>query len=201
MHRDLRSFLGGSGHEPEGSAGNVPGYREIAGAEFLGSLKGDPAAAIGISCPKVELHAELLKHPLCVVPAGGRLHDAGLAFGGEAGQKDGAFDLCAGHGHLIGERCEGAALNNEGGLAVATLGGEAGAHFGQRLDDAAHGALGERGVAGHPRANRVGGDDAREEAHRGAGVPAVDIAGRLGETAARSLDDEGSRAGMFDLGT
>ena len=45
----------------------------------------------------------------------------------------------------------------------------------------------------------MGGNDAGEEAHRGSGVSAVDIAGGLREAAARSLDDECSFARVLDV--
>ena len=47
----------------------------------------------------------------------------------------------------------------------------------------------------------MGGDDAGKKSHRGAGVPAIDIAGRLSQAATRSLDDEGPLASMLDAGT
>ena len=78
-------------------------------------------------------------------------------------------------------RAHGAALDFQRGAAgLFATGGNAGAHGGQRVDDALHGAGAQRGIAEHAAAERQGSQYAGHETHAGAAVTAVNIAGRGG---------------------
>ena len=86
------------------------------------------------------------------------------------------FTCALATGLSVMDRLQVAAFDDERRAAVLALGGDLRAHLGERLDDAAHRALGERGVADEPAAEGLPGEDAGEQAHGGAGVAAVDVA-------------------------
>ena len=67
--------------------------------------------------------------------------------------------------------------------ARSLIGGDAGAHRHERLDDAPHGAAPERVVAGQRHRERVRGEDAAHQAQRGPRVASVEDAGRRLEAA------------------
>ena len=71
-------------------------------------------------------------------------------------------------------------------------------HKAQRIDDTLHWALRQGRIAGEAGGEILRGEDAGHEAHRGAGVAAVDIAERLGETAGHAFHDECARLRGFD---
>jgi hypothetical protein len=87
-----------------------------------------------------------------------------------------------------------AAFDDERGAISLSLGGDLRAHLGQRLDDARHGAARKRGVADEPAAEGLPREDAGEQAHRGAGVAAIDVAFRCGENAFAAMHDDGDAA-------
>ena len=56
-------------------------------------------------------------------------------------------------------------------------------------------------VANHAGAEILPRKNSRHQAHRGAGIPAIDVAKGLGQTSRSALDDESSRFRRFDENT
>ncbi len=107
------------------------------------------------------------------------LDHGGLARGVEAGQQDGALHLRRGDGQAVFDRHHlvGADDGERHAAALARL--EARAHARQRLDDPLHRPAAQRGVAGHEAGEAMAGQDAGEQARRGAGIAEVEHVGGL----------------------
>ena len=160
---------GGGGDEPEGRAGNVAGHGEIAGLGDLTAVEGDCVVfAVGGD-------AEGGHHPLGVVAGFGRLDDGGLALGKKPCKEHGAFYLCAGDGHLVGNRGQFGGMDAQGSAAGFLAEGlDIGTHLAERDGDAAHGPGRQRGVTEELGGECLACEKSGEQAHAGAGISAVD---------------------------
>src|SRR5208337_3757213 len=120
----------------------------------------------------------------------GRLRDERFAASVEAGEQYGGLHLGAGHGHVVVNAMQMAAANLERReIAVARLNFRA--HLEERGDDALHGALLERGIAGNPGGEGLTAEDSGEQTDGGAGIFRVKGAPgafQTSEAAARDLD-------------
>jgi len=76
---------------------------------------------------------------------------------------------------------------------------DAGAHFGQRLHDALHGAAGERFIAKDAGVEGLGRENAGKHANGGAGVAGVECGGGLAQAIEAFAVDDEPGAGPFDF--
>ena len=116
--------------------------------------------------------------------------EAGGAFGLQAGEEDCGLDLGAGDGGVEVDGVERAAVDGDGGVAVAESRCFAPICV-ERFADALHGAAGEGVVADEGEGVGVRRDEAGEHAHGGAGVAAVERSGGLLECAGDAGDRDG----------
>src|SRR5690606_3125233 len=124
------------------------------------------------------------------------LGDLDARAAGEAGQQQRALHLRARARVRVPDRLERAALDlDRQAVRLAEL-GEARAHAGERLGDAAHGAGAERVVAGEDGAERLTGQQAEQQAGRGAAVAAVQRAGELVERV-QAVSGDGDRRAVL----
>jgi hypothetical protein len=126
-----------------------------------------------------------------VVAAGGGLDDLGLAVGLEPREHERGLHLPAGHRELVPHAVQRAAPDHERGPPTPVASVDRRAHGPQRVEHARHRALRQRRVADEHAEERQPRAQAGEEAHRGAGVAAVEHLGRLrepGEAPARDPD-------------
>ncbi len=158
---------------------------------------GQPTTVMRLPPPSRRRHAhlgaEMAQHAFGVVARGMRLDHRGLARGVEAGQQDGALDLRRGDRQAVfdGHHLVGADDGERHAPAVARL--EARAHARQRFDDALHRPAAQRGVAGHEAGEGLAGQDAREQAGRGAGVAEIEHVGGLAAAAHAEAADSPDR--------
>ena len=114
-------------------------------------------------------------------------------------QQHGALDLGAGHWRRVFDRMEAATGDGERRAAVDGL--DAGAHAGQRVDDAFHRPPAQRGVAGDGRREGMRSEDAGEQPRRRARVLRVQRRRRCGQPAqASAVDDDGGEAAGGGIG-
>ena len=122
--------------------------------------------------------------------------EGGRALGLEAGEEDGGFYLRGGDGGGEVDGFERLADDGDGGVSAdgAIAAGEVdlGAHLREGFADALHGAGGEGGVAGEDEGMGVGGEEAGEHTHGGAGVAAVEVVLGLPEVAGGAKDGDGA---------
>ena len=196
---DARAGDEEGGDEGEGGRGGVAGDGDVAGAQ-LGLAVEMVAQAAALERFGGEGGAEMAEHVLGVVAGGDGLVDPGAAAGVEAGEEEGGLDLGRGdlEAVLDGQGVAGA-LDGER-QAAALAGGEAGAGLGERDGDPAHGAAAQAGVAGHDGEDRVGGQQAGEQAGGGAGIAHVEDVAGLGEGADAAAGDAPGRAVAGDVG-
>ena len=184
---DFAALHDGGCHQPERRAGNIPRHGDILVCRNNRSLHGDVQPV----CRDGAGDAEVLEQALRVVSGDGRLVHGGAPPGQHAGQQHGALHLGAGHGQVVVDGAQGAALNLQRGAAgLLAAGGDPGSHGGQRVDDAFHRAAAQRGIAEHAAAEGEGCQHTRHEAHAGAAVAAVDIVGGGGGLHARAGEGE-----------
>src|SRR5439155_21352190 len=112
--------------------------------------------------------------------------------------EEAGLHLRARHRELVGDAAERAASDSERrGAGGARL--HRGAHGAQRLGDAAHGPPPQRDVAVEDALERLTGEDAREEAHGGPGVAAVeDTRGRTQPAEAGAPDADLAGCSLLD---
>jgi hypothetical protein len=125
----------------------------------------------------------MAQHAFGVIARRLRLDHGGLARGVEAGQQDGALHLGRGDRQAVLDRHHlvGADDGERQAAALAAL--EAAAHAGERLDHPMHRPPPQRGIAGHDAGERMAGQDAGEQACRGAGVAEFQHVGGLAAAA------------------
>ena len=141
-----------------------------------------------------------LEEPLRVVARGSRLDDRGGAVGREeAGQEDARLHLGARHRQLPADSPELAARDSKRRVAVGRLDGRA--HLTQRIGDPVERAPRERLVSDELEAPALAGQETRQEAHEGAGVPAVDRPRRLAEAPETDSGDVNTVAVELHLGS
>ena len=143
------------------------------GTQFRPADEGDPPPfALGRDG---DLGAEMREHLLGMVARGLRLDHGRRARRVEAGEKDGRFDLRRGDGSAIFDR-RGIAgpLEHDRTAPAIGLGQNLRAHQPERIEDAPHRPLAQRGVAVEGRGNSVAADDAHHQPRAGAGVAEIE---------------------------
>ena len=119
-----------------------------------------------------------------MIPGADIFDHGGGPFGEKPGEKNSAFDLCAGNRCAVGNALQIAmALDHQRWTGFFAHCVEVCAHEAQRIDHALHRAPGQRGVAGESGGEILRCENAGHEPHRGAGVAAVEVSKRLGEAA------------------
>ena len=98
------------------------------------------------------------------------------AFGEEAGQKDRTLNLRARNVGRVCNRVQSRPVNGE--RRVALDGIDSRAHPFERRDDASHRAARERLVADQRGRERMSGENAGHEPHRGTGIACIERGGR-----------------------
>ena len=112
-----------------------------------------------------------------------RLDDAGDARRVEASEQYRRFHLRRSDGQAIVERHGGAGAAHGKRQPAAGASGEAGTHLRQWVGDARHGPLAERGVADESCGQVMAGEQAHQQAGRGAAIAHVERALRLKQSA------------------
>ena len=126
--------------------------------------------------------AEAPKHPLGVVAARSRLDDRGHAVGIQARQQHRRLDLGTGHRHPVVDRGEPARRPDAHRRRAALSGRYPGAHPRQRLGHPAHRAPAQAFVTDQHRLERLAGQQAHQQPHRGARIAAVELAARRAQS-------------------
>ena len=162
--------------------------------EPLAAVDGDPQALDVHTC------AERYQGALRMIARGRRFGHRRPALGLEPGQDDGALDLGARRRRRVVDRLQVGTGDGQRRPAVRRL--DARPHAGQRVDHPRHRPLAQRAIAADRRLHPMGGEDARHQADRGAGVAGVERAvGRLQPAEAAALDFERVVSGLPDAGT
>ena len=161
--------------------------------------------------------AKAAQHALGVVAGWRRLGYRGMTCSIEAGQQQAGFDLRAGHGHFVIHAGQALTTLDVQRRTAFRTGFDHCAHLAQRLGDAVHRSLGQRGIAGQGGVERLRRQQAGEQTHRGTGVAHIQRASRRFQamqanpvnghaTMMRTLDDHAhiaerlqSRQGVFTL--
>ncbi|KAG0776364.1 hypothetical protein G6F22_012618 [Rhizopus arrhizus] len=140
-----------------------------------------------------------MSHALGVVAGRVRFGHLGFALRIQAGQQYGRLDLCAGHRRGEVDAVQRlAAMHGQRRRAIA-LGIDLRTHLRQRAGDAAHRAAGQRFIADQRAIERLPGQQARQQAHAGTGVAAVQRRVRCFQAIdADTVHDALRRAGRFD---
>ena len=140
--------------------------------------------------------AEFFEGKFGVVASFGGLGDLGDAVCIETGEQDGGLYLGAGHRHFVVNGSEFAAVDFKRG-EIIVLGADIGAHLAERGNDALHGALLQRSIAGNFGGELLSAEDSGEEPDGGAGIFGVEGAPagfEAVEAVTRNFD-----GGAFDL--
>ena len=161
----------------EAAARWVAGHDEVLRLESLPSLDRHGARH------QRESPLERLNGPFRMIPSRRGLLDGRRALGEEAGQQHAALDLCARHLRRMCNPAQCRAVHGEGSTPLVRV--DTGAHGAQRGDDAPHRAATQGGVPGERGRERVAGGHAGQQAHRRAGVLAVEGGRRLRKLSAR----------------
>ena len=109
------------------------------------------------------MYAKGSQSDFAVIAGAQRFFDAGLAIGEQAGEQQARLHLRAGYGHLVVDGFQSSAGNAQRRLAFLRC--DLRAHLRERLDDALHGAAGERFVADHLTGEFLSGNDTAQHAH------------------------------------
>ena len=152
--------------EKEGRGGDVSGDGGIDGVELLRAING-----YGIE-GALDGGSEGAERELAVVACADLFANGSAALGLESGEKNGALDLCAGHGRGVVDRVELRAVNGEGRVAGGEV--DTRAHLRERLANAFHGAAAEGFVADEGEAGWLRGEQTSEHTHGRARVAAVE---------------------------
>ena len=138
------------------------------------------------------------QHKLGVIAGGFWLDHHRLARRVQPGEQDGRFDLGRGHRQAIADGHGVAGAVNDKGQAIALAAGEFRPHLAQWLDDAAHGAPAQAGIAGEYRSDGVAGDHAHQQPRTRAGIAHIQHILGLAERANTAADDA-PNAGILAL--
>ena len=158
--------------QPEGGRRGITRHDDILRFQLgLPPNRDDPALRRGSDG---QIRAEARQHPLAMVAGRDRLDHGGFTRRVQARQQDRRLHLRRGDGQGVADRNRRADAPDHQGQAAARRILELRAHLGQRFDDAAHRALGQRGVADKGRSDRVTGDEAHQKARRGARIAHVE---------------------------
>jgi len=184
LQHDIAAGRDGRAHEKEGRRGHVRGHIDGAGGQAPTAAHADRAPA------SLQRIAEAFKHALGMVAALARLMDTGRPLRVEPGQQEGRLDLGTGdRGGVVHPPERAPAAEGQRRCAVPA-GGDGRAHLRQRLSYPAHRPARQRGIAGQGRAERLGGEQAGEQAHRGARIAQIDgPVGRAQAADADAVDD------------
>ena len=126
---------------------------------------------------------------LGVVAGADGFGEAGGTFGLQSGEEDGGLDLGGRDGGGEVDGVERSAVDGDGRVSIHQI--NFCSHITEWIADAIHRAEGEGGVSDKCEGVRVGGDEARQHAHGGAGVAAVEGRGGLKERAGDAGDLDG----------
>ena len=163
----------GAGHDQrrgqqEGSRRDVTGNPKALRFEPRPALKGDRALVAA------NIGSELLQHDFRVVPRHHGLDHLRLSRREQSRQQDRRLYLRTGHGKLILDRVERPSADFER-RATALRRLDPGAHALQGNNNAGHRAARERLITLHHRTEALPRKDARKHAHRGAGIPRLQL--------------------------
>ncbi len=149
-----------------------------------------------------DLGAEMREHLLGVVAGGFGLDHGGLAGRGERGQQHGRLDLRRGDRRAIGDRDRLLrAAQGQRHAAALLLRDDDRAHLLERVEDAPHRPLAQRGVAIEGRGDRMRAADAHHQARAGAGIAEIENLGWFAQAAdADALHAPGAGPVMMDDG-
>ena len=157
----------------DGSAGTTTGDGLSSGRPTRSILRPSPSQLTVTSAPKCA------EHLLGVVARGLGLDDRRHAAGVEAGEQHRRLDLRRGDRRPVEDRRRVAdAFQHDRAAPALRLRQDLGPHEPQRVQNPAHRALAERGVAVEGRGDPVAADDAHHEARAGAGVAEIERGAR-----------------------
>jgi len=146
------------------------------------ALERDDAGAVGLDLD-LKVGAEALEHAFAMVAGRDRLDHAGDAGRVEAGEQDRRLHLGRGDRQGVVERHGRAGAGHGQRQAIAGAGGEAGADAGEWFGNARHRALAEGRVAHEGGGDAMAGDQAHQQAGRGAAIAHVERFLRLEQAA------------------
>ena len=208
LHQQAGTRLRGGGDQPESGTGDVARNREIHRLWHLAAFDGradfneTPILRGVFVFPNLfafRFDEKVIEHPLGVVARADIFDHRGGAFGKKSREENRAFDLRAGDRRAVGDALQIAmALDHKRRAGLFAFRVEICPHEAQRIDDALHRALRKRGIAGEAGGEILRGKDAGHEPHRGAGVAAIQIGERLGETAGHAFHNERARFRALD---
>ena len=163
----LRAGHDGRRDQEEGGRGEIRRHRHVGGAQALA------AAQPGEAGRELDLHTEGREHALGVVAGRVRFGHRGFAVRVQAGQQDRRLHLGAGHRQRVVDACQRLPAVDVQRRGTVVAGVDPRAHQRQRGGDPAHRPLRQRRVADQHAVEGLGGQQAGQQAHAGAGVAAV----------------------------
>ena len=178
VHHDPFDDDVGTRHDQRGDNGKrrrrgIGGHDDGRRTQFRAADQRDPPPfALGRDA---DLGAEMSQHLLGMVARGFRFDHRGCARRVEAGEKHGRFDLRRGDRGAIFDRGRIAgSLEHDRTAPAFGLGENLCAHEPQRIKDAPHRPLAQRGVAVEGRGDAIAADDSHHQPRAGAGVAEVE---------------------------
>ena len=186
---DLGARQTRGGYGPERRGRQIARHGDLERPQGRAAGHADPAVAAG-----VDRRPKRAEGQLRMIPGRGGFAHGGGAVGLDAGQQDGTLHLGAWDGGRIVDGRERSARYSERGAIL--VGDDPRTHPRERFDDAAHRPAAEGRVTDEHGCERVGRQDARHQAHRGARIARIERRGRGLKTAkAAALNRDGRRAG------
>ncbi len=119
--------------------------------------------------------AKFFEGQLRVIARPRRFRHAGHAIRKKPREQNSGLYLRAGHRHVVVNGLEPGATDLQR-REIIFASADVRAHFAKRADDALHGPLLERVIAGEPRGKLLSGENSRQKTHGGAGISGVERA-------------------------
>ena len=180
---DVGAFHQRGRRDEEGGGRGIDRHDDRARRQFRPAFEHDLAAMLAKGL-RTQFGAEIGQHLLGMVAARLALDDRGAAERVEPRQQDRRLDLRRGDRGAIFDRGRfGRSLEQDRAAPALGLFEHLRAHQDERIENAAHRALAQRGVAVEARGDAVAADHAHHQARAGAGIAEIQRAGRLEDRA------------------
>jgi hypothetical protein len=156
----------------KGGRGRIARNADVLAQQCALALDGDMPHALLVD-RDIDRRTEAFQHVFGVIAGRDRFDHSGDARRIEPGQQHRGLDLGGRHRHPIAYRIGGVRPVQADRQPVAVLRLHLNAHLAQRIKDAAHRALHQRGVPGETGFHVVDAGKPHDEAHAGAGIAEI----------------------------
>ena len=148
---------------------------------------------------RAHIGPEVAQHPFCMIARRLPLDDGRFPRGSEAGDQNGALDLCRGHRQHVLDRHQVACAADRQRQRLLVL-HHLESHLLQRIQHPAHRPAGKRGIADQLHGDGMAGDDTHDKARASARVAEVKRTRRLAQSPNSTAQHFPARAGLARRG-